>query len=422
MAGKTQKPKCSFCGNESEIMVKGNTTESTICFECSQAIAAYTHDIAEQKGLLENAKIEMNDEDGESIFDFTPSEIKAFLDEHVIGQEEAKKTLAVSVYNHYKRIMQKPTEDGVEIQKSNILMIGPSGVGKTELARSIAKILQVPFCIADATTLTQAGYVGDDVENVLTRLLQAADGDVAKAEMGIIFIDEIDKCGRKGEGTSITRDVSGEGVQHALLKIVEGTQSRVPVNGGRKHPNGDHVMLNTHNILFICGGAFEGLQQIVERKNTAASKNIGFGSHTLSVIEDVFDWQEELETDDLIKYGLVPELIGRLPVLTTLKELSKNDLIRIMTEPKNALTKQYKKLIGLDNVELVFTDEAIAEIAEQAIVRKIGARGLRSIIEKTMKTIMFELPDRKDVKRVIITDAVIRDGEEPEFELASEVA
>jgi ATP-dependent Clp protease ATP-binding subunit ClpX len=409
---------CSFCGKQADICLKG-ANDVIICYDCSQKASELTQEIAEQVGYLAKEQIEIDDEDGVPVFDLTPSQIMAHLNEHVIGQEEAKKTLAVSVYNHYKRIMQKETDDGVEIQKSNVLMIGSSGVGKTELARSIAKILQVPFCIADATTLTQAGYVGDDVENVLTRLLQSADGDVAKAERGIIFIDEIDKVGRKGEGTSITRDVSGEGVQHALLKIIEGTESRVPVNGGRKHPQGDHAMVKTHNILFICGGAFEGLQKIVERKNKT-SQSIGFGN--ISINGEFFDWQEEVETDDLIKYGLVPELIGRLPVLTMLKDLSKNDLKRILLEPKNAITKQYVKLFAIDNVVLEFEESAIDEIAEQAIIRKIGARGLRSILEKAMKQIMFDMPDQKNVKKVIINDEVIRDGEEPRYEYVSEVA
>ena len=409
--------KCSFCGRISKSAVKSAITNSIVCLDCVEN----SHDLLLQSMVNEpgrETRLNKAQQDAfetpDDVYVFTPSEIKRHLDQHVIGQEDAKHTLAVAVHNHYKRITQVVEDDGIEIQKSNILMIGPSGVGKTELAKTIAKFLDVPFCIADATTLTQAGYVGDDVENVLTRLIDSAKGDIKKAEKGIIFIDEIDKISRKGEGVSISRDVQGEGVQHALLKIVEGTMSRVPIDGGRKHPNGSNPMIDTSNILFICGGAFEGLQKVVEGR-MKKDKSIGFGAMTFAkeISSDNCEWHDELETDDLIRYGLVPELVGRLPVLTMLKPLSKDDLVRIMLEPKNAITKQYKKLFAYDGIDLWFDDDAIYEIAEQAIVRKIGARGLRSILEKAMKQIMFELPDMQDVCGMTITRDVILGTGEP---------
>lgn len=339
----------------------------------------------------------------------TPRQIKEHLDQYVIGQDDAKMTLAVAVYNHYKRINQSKKSE-VEIQKSNILMIGSTGSGKTYLAQSLARFLGVPFAIADATTLTQAGYVGDDVENMLLTLYQNADYDSELAQKGIIYIDEIDKIGRKGENTSITRDVSGEGVQQALLKILEGTVSKVPLSGGRKHPQEECVKIDTSNILFICGGAFEGLEKIINKKTD--SKPIGFNVdiHTAKDNKD-FDLSE-VQQYDLVKFGLMPELIGRLPIVTTLKPLSEDDLIRILTEPKNALTKQYQELLAMDNVKLEFEESALKKIAELAVKKEIGARGLRSIIEKAMKKVMYSIPDMTDAKKVVVTSGVIEGTED----------
>ena len=333
----------------------------------------------------------------------TPRQIKEHLDQYVVGQDDAKITLSVAVYNHYKRVRQNKKSD-VEIQKSNILMIGSTGSGKTYLAQTLAKFIGVPFAIADATTLTEAGYVGDDVENVLVRLLEAADGDSKLAEQGIVYIDEIDKISRKGENTSITRDVSGEGVQQALLKIIEGTVSRVPVGGGRKHPNAECVNIDTSNILFICGGAFNGLEKIISKGTD--SKPIGFNADIQSVEKKDFDYSE-VQQHDLVKYGLMPELIGRLPIVTALQPLSEEDLIKILTEPKNALTKQYQELLAMDNVKLEFDNDALKKIAELAIQKNIGARGLRSIIEKATKKIMYSIPDMPDAKKVVITSDVV---------------
>ena len=339
----------------------------------------------------------------------TPSQIKAHLDQYVIGQDEAKKALSVAVYNHYKRLRQNKKSD-VEIQKSNILMIGSTGSGKTYLAQSLAKFLGVPFAIADATTLTEAGYVGEDVENILLTLLQNADFDNKLAEKGIVYIDEIDKLARKSDNVSTTRDVGGEGVQQALLKIIEGTISRVPLSGGRKHPQADCVNLDTSNILFICGGAFDGLEKIVNKG--ADSKPIGFNADIKGVpARDTLDLSG-VQQKDLVKYGLMPELIGRLPVVTTLNPLSESDLVRILTEPKNALTKQYQELLAMDGVNLEFEDDALKRIAELAIKKEIGARGLRSIIEKSMQNIMFSIPDRPNARKVVVTSGVIDGIEE----------
>lgn len=339
-----------------------------------------------------------------------PSQIKSHLDSYVIGQDNAKRALAVAVYNHYKRLRQSKKTD-IEIQKSNILMIGSTGSGKTYLAQSLAKFLGVPFCIADATTLTEAGYVGEDAENILLRLLENADYNIERAEQGIIYIDEIDKLARKGENTSITRDVSGEGVQQALLKILEGTVSKVPLNGGRKHPQAETVNIDTSKILFICGGAFDGLEKILQKE--CECKPIGFGADIKGIPDKGTMDLSDVQPHDLVKYGMMPELIGRLPVITTLTPLSESDLLRILTEPKNALVKQYQELLALDNVKLEFDDGALHEIADLAIKRNIGARGLRSIVEGALQKIMFEVPDMNGVERVVVTSGVIDGTEEP---------
>lgn len=397
MANKKQE-FCFICGKtKSEVnrLLKGQFG-GCICNEC----------VKEAYKVLDE---EEEDEISENMQLATPSQIKAHLDQYVIGQDEAKRTLSVAVYNHYKRLRQNKKSD-VEIQKSNILMIGSTGSGKTYLAQSLAKFLGVPFAIADATTLTEAGYVGEDVENILLTLLQNADFDNKLAEKGIIYIDEIDKIARKGENTSISRDVSGEGVQQALLKIIEGTVSRVPLSGGRKHPQAECVDIDTSNILFICGGAFDGLEKIVHKGSD--SKPIGFNADIKGVpTKDTLNLSD-VQQKDLVKYGLMPELIGRLPVITTLNPLSEADLVKILTEPKNALTKQYQELLAMDGVKLEFEEDALKRIAELAIKKEIGARGLRSIIEKAMQNVMFSIPDRADVKKVVVTSGVIDGTEE----------
>lgn len=386
-----QQEMCFLCGKtKSEVnkLIRGKF--GYVCDSCVQ-IAYDTFNEQEEEEISENMQLA------------TPSQIKAHLDQYVIGQDEAKKTLSVAVYNHYKRLRQSKKSD-VEIQKSNILMIGSTGSGKTYLAQSLAKFLGVPFAITDATTLTEAGYVGEDVENILLTLLQNADFDNKLAEKGIIYIDEIDKLSRKSENMSTTRDVGGEGVQQALLKIIEGSVVRVPLSGGRKHPQAECVNIDTSNILFICGGAFDGLEKIVHKGSD--SKPIGFGADIKKPNEKLFNLAN-VQQHDLVKYGLMPELIGRLPIITTLQPLSEDDLVRILTEPKNALTKQYQELLDMDGVKLEFEDEALKRIAELAIKKEIGARGLRSIIEKAMQNVMYSIPDNKGAKRVVITSGVI---------------
>ena len=387
--------------------------QTEICFLCGKTKSEVNQLLKGKFGYVCDSCVRegyevLNEQEEEEISEnvqlATPSQIKAHLDQYVIGQDEAKKTLSVAVYNHYKRLRQNKKSD-VEIQKSNILMIGSTGSGKTYLAQSLAKFLGVPFAIADATILTEAGYVGEDVENILLTLLQNANFDNKLAEKGIIYIDEIDKLSRKSENMSTTRDVGGEGVQQSLLKIIEGTVSRVPLSGGRKHPQAECVDIDTSNILFICGGAFDGLEKIIEQRNNKG-KSIGFNADIEKSSGQIFHLND-VQQKDLVKYGLMPELIGRLPVITTLNPLSEDDLIKILTEPKNALTKQYQELLAIDGVKLEFEDDALKRIAELAIKKEIGARGLRSIIEKSMQNVMFSIPDRTDAKKVVVTSGVI---------------
>lgn len=406
------EPRCSFCGRTQDDVKKLIAGPGVyICDECINVAQTILDDELEEEE--EAPAFEMKELP-------TPHEIKKNLDDYVIGQEAAKKTLSVAVYNHYKRLQSNSNKDkdDVELQKSNIVMVGPTGSGKTLLAQTLAKFLDVPFAIADATSLTEAGYVGEDVENCLLKLIQAADFDIAKAERGIIYIDEIDKIARKSENPSITRDVSGEGVQQALLKILEGTEANVPPQGGRKHPHQEMLQIDTTNILFICGGAFDGIDKTIRSRRT--EKNMGFGADIHKKNEEsVEELLKEIIPTDLQKFGLIPELIGRLPVLVTLNPLDEEAMIHILTEPKNALVKQYQKMLGMDDVKLTFTEDALKAIAEEALRRKTGARGLRSIIERIMLDVMFDAPSRKDVEECIVTKESVVDGKAPQLKLRS---
>ena len=400
---------CSFCDaaeSEQNPLIAGNGVY--ICKNC--VISAYKIMFGDEKEMASEENKELTDAVEKLM---TPKELDKFLGEYVIGQERARKLISVAVYNHYKRIFKnkKMPEDDTELAKSNVLLIGPTGSGKTLMAQTIARVLNVPIAIADATSLTEAGYVGEDVENILTKLIQAADGDVERAQKGIIFLDEIDKISRMSENRSITRDVSGEGVQQALLKIIEGSQVNIPPKGGRKHPNQEFTAIDTTNILFICGGAFDGLDEILKRKQ--GENVLGFG-HEKKTKDEAKPTYDMVEPDDLVQYGLIPELVGRLPIIASLSEITEDDMVRILTEPKNSLVRQYKKLFAIDDVELNFEEDALRAIAQKAIKRKTGARGLRAIMEETMIDIMYELPEYAGYE-VLITKEVIENGEKPVY-------